>query len=115
MNWKFHAEKPNEKWCRDFTYIFMQDGRKRYNCSIIDLYDRSVVATLNSSHMDAELAVQTLKIGLERNHHSQVLLLQSEQGSQYTSRTFTDFCKEAGIMQSMSKRRYPYDNSPMNC
>lgn len=65
---KIYAEKPNEKWCTDFTYIFMEDGRKRYNCSIIDLYDRTVVATLNSSHMDAELAVQTLKIGLERNH-----------------------------------------------
>ena len=45
----------------------MEDGRKRYNCSIIDLFDRSVVATLNSSHIDAELAVQTLKAALERN------------------------------------------------
>lgn len=113
LNRKFHAEKPNEKWCTDFTYIFMGDGRKRYNCSIIDLYDRSVVATLNSSHMDAELAVQTLKIGLERNHHPPGLLLHSVQGPQYTSRTFTDFCKEAGILQSMSKRGCPYDNSPM--
>jgi len=67
LNRKFHAEKPNEKWCTDFTYIFMEDGRKRYNCSIIDLFDRSVVATLNSSHIDAELAVQTLKAALERN------------------------------------------------
>ncbi len=47
----------------------MEDGRKRYNCSIIDLFDRSVVATLNSSHIGAELAVQTLKAALERNHH----------------------------------------------
>ena len=48
LNREFHAGKPNEKWCTDFTYIFMEDGRKRYNCSIIDLFDRSVVATLNS-------------------------------------------------------------------
>lgn len=113
LNREFHAEKPNEKWCTDFTYIFMEDGRKRYNCSIIDLFDRSVVATLNSSHMDAELAVQTLRAALERNHHPQNLLLHSDQGSQYTSQAFTNYCKEEGIRQSMSKAGCPYDNSPM--
>lgn len=51
-----------------FYHIFMEDGRKRYNCSIIDLYDRSVVATLNSSHIDAELAIQTLKTALEKKN-----------------------------------------------
>lgn len=85
LNQEFHAERPNEKWCTDFTYIFMEDGRKRYNCSIIDLYDRSV-ATLNSSHMDAKLAIQTLKVALERNHHPKNLMLHIDQGSQYTSR-----------------------------
>ena len=113
LNREFHAEKPNEKWCTDFTYIFMEDGRKRYNCSIIDLYDRSVVATLNSSHIDAELAIQTLKTALEKNHHPKGLLLHSDQGSQYTSRAFTDYCKEAEVLQSMSTAGCPYDNSPM--
>ena len=75
LNRDFQAEKPNEKWCTDFTYIFMEDGRKRYNCSIIDLYDRSVVATLNSSHIDAELAVQTLKAALERTNYPKNLML----------------------------------------
>ena len=65
---EFHAKKPNEKWCMDVTYIFMEDGRKRYYCSMIDLFDRSVVATLNSSHMDAELAVETRRAALKRNH-----------------------------------------------
>ena len=107
LNREFRAEKPNEKWCTDFTYIFMEDGRKRYNCSIIDLFDRSVVATLNSSHIDAELAVQTLKAALERNHHPKNLMLHSDQGSQYTSRAFTDYCTEEGIQQSMSKGDAP--------
>ena len=110
---EFHAEKPNEKWCTDFTYIILEDGRKRYNCSIIDLYDRSVVATLNSRHMDAALAIQTLGVALERNGHPKNLLLHSDQGSQYTSRAFTDYCKDHGIKQSMSRAGCPYDNSPM--
>ena len=113
-NREFHAEKPNEKWCTDFTYIFMEDGRKRYNCSMIDLFDRSVVATLNNSHIDSELAVQTRKIALERNHHPKNLLLHSDHGSQYPSQAFTDYCKKEGIQQkSMSKAGCPYDNASM--
>lgn len=48
----FTSNKPNEKWCTDFTYLYLSDGAKRYNCSILDLYDKSVVATLNSNHID---------------------------------------------------------------
>ncbi len=104
LNREFQAEKPNEKWCTDFTYIYMEDGRKRYNCSIIDLYDRSVVETLNSNHIDADLAVQTLKAALKRPHYPKNLMLHSDQGSQYTSRAFTDYCKKEGFPCSKSWR-----------
>ena len=40
------------------------------------------------------------------------LLLHSDQGSQYTSKEFTEFCEKLGITQSMSKAGYPYDNAP---
>ena len=42
----FIAEKTNNLWCTDFTYLFLTNGSKRYNCSIIDLYDRSIVASI---------------------------------------------------------------------
>ena len=61
LNQNFKAENVNQKWCTDFTYLFLKDGQKRYNCSIIDLYDRSVIASLNSKTMTAELAINTLK------------------------------------------------------
>ncbi|WP_407646474.1 hypothetical protein [Fusibacter ferrireducens] len=35
----------------------MKNGKKRYNCTIIDLYDRSVVVTANSKFIDTELAI----------------------------------------------------------
>ena len=41
------------------------------------------------------------------------LMLHSDQGSQYTSKEFTEFCEKLGITQSMSKAGYPYDNAPM--
>ncbi len=50
----FSASAPNKKWCTDFTYLQLSDGRKRYNCSIIDLYDRSIVATLNGKSITAK-------------------------------------------------------------
>ena len=85
----FHAKKRNRKWCTDFTYLTLADGRKRYNCTIIDLYDRSVIASITDRNITSDL------------------------GSQYTSREFTEFCIEKGITQSMSKAGYPYDNAPM--
>ncbi|MGN8833731.1 transposase, partial [Selenomonas montiformis] len=44
---------------------------------------------------------------------SKNLILHSDQGAQFTSREFTEFCESAGITQSMSKAGYPYDNAPM--
>ncbi len=42
------------------------NGKFRYNCSIIDLYDRSAVASLNSDYINTDLAINTLKTALER-------------------------------------------------
>ena len=36
----FKAESINQKWCTDFTYLFLMDGSKRYDCTIIDPHDR---------------------------------------------------------------------------
>lgn len=109
----FAASRPNEKWCTDFTYLYLKDGAKRYNCSIIDLYDKSVLATMNSNRIDAELAIRTLQAALENQSVPEGLILHSNQGSQYTSRAFTEFCEENRVTQSMSKAGCPYDNSPM--
>ena len=106
----FKASGPNEKWCTDLQ---LADGAKRYNCSIIDLYDKSVLATMNSKRMDAGLAIQTLESALENQSVPERLILHSDQGFQYTSKAFTEFCEEKHITQSMSRAGCPYDNSPM--
>ena len=103
LNRDFTADAPNRKWCTDFTYIFLSDGAKRYNCSVLDLYDKSIIATKNSVRIDAQLAIDTLRDALERTHAGENLILHSDQGSQYTSRAFTEFCEQKHIRQSMSK------------
>ena len=114
LNQDFTADKINQKWCTDFTYLFLKDSRKRYNCSIIDLKDRSVVASLDGKEMNAELAINTLKKALSSQPTlKNGLILHSDQGSQYTSKAFTEFCETVNITQSMSKAGCPYDNAPM--
>lgn len=109
----FTADAKNKVWCTDFTYIRLSNGKMRYNCTIMDLYDRSVVATLNSSCINTELAVDTLKRAINNEKAGAGLILHSDQGCQFTSWTFVDFCKSQGIIQSMSKAGCPYDNAPM--
>ncbi len=43
------------------------------------------------------------------------MILHSDQGSQYTSKEFTEYCESVGITQSMSRAGCPYDNAPMEC
>ncbi len=86
---KFHALDINQKWCTDFTYLFLTDGTRRYNCSVIDFYDRSVVASITDKNITAELAIRTVAKALEsQTAISDTLILHSDQGSQYTSGDF---------------------------
>ena len=49
------------------------NGKFRYNCSIIDLYDRSAVASLNSDCINTDLAINTLKTALKKEKHPKVI------------------------------------------
>lgn len=98
----------------DFTYLFLADGSKRYNCSIIDLHDRSVIASITDSSITADLARRTLQKALDSQPDIKgVLILHSDQGSQFTSKEFVEYCEKMKVTQSMSKAGYPYDNAPM--
>ncbi len=50
---------------------------------------------------------------LERESPDEGLVLHSDQGVQFTSWAFVEYCKSQGIRQSMSKTGCPYDNAPM--
>ena len=60
INQNFTASGINQKWATDFTYLFLTGGDVRYNCTIIDLYDRSVVASITDRHITSVLAIRTL-------------------------------------------------------
>lgn len=113
LNQDFTASERYSRWCVDFTYLFLESGAKRYNCTIIDLYDRAVVASVNGRKINTELAIKALTIALQNCPGKKGILLHSDRGSQFTSKEFVEFCKKNGVIQSMSKPGYPYDNAPM--
>lgn len=95
----FSTDTPNKIWVTDFTYLYLTDGSKRYNCSILDLYDRSIVASTNGKEITSKLAINTLKKAIKTQPKiKRDLILHSDQGSQYTSKEFTEFCKSINII-----------------
>ena len=91
----------------------LTNGIRRYNCSIIDLYDRSVVASENSSFITSSLAARTLEKALSSSKAiSQNLILHSYQGSQFTFAKFVQHCRKLSLSQSMNRAGCPDDNVP---
>ena len=83
INQEFKSHEKNQVWCTDFTYLFLSNGALRYNCSIIDLYDRSVVASETGKWITSELAIRTLEKALNAQKTApENLILHSDQGSQ---------------------------------
>lgn len=79
----FMSDKINQKWCTDFTYLFLKNHDVRYNCSIIDLHDRSVIASITDRHITSDLAIRTLQKALDSQPAIKgELILHSDQGSQ---------------------------------
>ncbi|SFX09834.1 Transposase InsO and inactivated derivatives [Thermoactinomyces sp. DSM 45891] len=110
---EFTAEYPNQRWCIDFTYIHLASGQIYYNCSILDLNNRRIVSTKTASYITADLAIKTLQMALHKCSPKKGVIVHSDQGVQFTSKSFTEFCSKNGIIQSMSASGCPYDNAPM--
>ena len=115
LNRDFTAERINEKWCTNFTYIEKKDRTFRYNCTIIDLHDKSVIASITDKNITAELAIRTLQKAIESQPgiDTSKLILHSDRGSQFTSKSFCEFCECYNIIRSMSCAGCPYDNAVM--
>ena len=97
----FRAESKNKIWCTDFTYIRLANGKMRYNCSILDVYDRSIVASVNGISIHTELEKNALEKVLKSEKPRKGLILHSNQGCQFTSWEFVSYCKEKKVVQSL--------------
>ena len=85
-------ERPNQVWATDLTYIKVLQGFV-YLMAIIDVYSRKIVAWDVSNTMDLVFCLGVLKEALERAVPD---ILNTDQGSQYTSPDWTQTVMEAG-------------------
>ena len=106
----FHADRPNQKWVTDISYI--KTGQGFLYLSIIrDLYDNSIVAYKTGTEQNINLVLSTIRAAKRKEKVTAELQLHSDQGFQYTSHAYFSLTKSYHITPSMSSRGNPYDNA----
>ena len=110
LNREFTAERPNQKWVTDISYI--RTGQGFLYLSIIrDLFDNSIVAYKTGSEQSIKLVLDTIKDARRKEKVTAEMQLHSDQGFQYTSQAYFKLTQQYGITPSMSRRGNPYDNA----
>ena len=110
LNRDFTAQRPNQKWVTDISYIHTEQGNL-YLSVIRDLYDNSIVSYKMSTTQNVNLVLSTIRAARRKEKVTAELQLHSDQGFQYTSQEYFKLTKSYGITPSMSRRGNPYDNA----
>jgi len=108
----FSAERINEKWVTDITYIQTGEGWL-YLATVLDLYSRMLVGWSLSERMTTPLVMDALKMALGRRKKPSGVIVHSDRGSQYCSGDYQDLLGEHKLISSMSKRGDCFDNAAM--
>lgn len=103
----YEARFPNQVWSIDITYIPMKHGHM-YLTAIIDWYSRKIVGHYLSDTLDTESVVQALDGAIAK--HGIPAILNSDQGSQFTSEEYKKALRAYGIRQSMDGKSRWADN-----
>ena len=98
--------RPNQVWCADITYIPMAHGFM-YLVVIMDWYSRYVLAWRLSNTLDADFCVEALGEALRKGKPD---VFNTDQGSQFTGKTFTGLLEQHGIKISMDGKGSYRDN-----
>jgi putative transposase len=112
LNREFSAEKPNQKWVSDITYIPTDEGWL-YLAGILDLFSRKIVGWATSDLIDATLVEKALRMALYQRGPGRGLLHHSDRGSQYASHQIRNILADNQILVSMSAKGNCYDNAVM--
>jgi transposase InsO family protein len=111
VNRNFRADRPNQLWVSDFTYVSTWQGWL-YVAFIIDVYARRIVGWRVSRSMQTDFVMDALEQALyERQPDRDSLIHHSDRGSQYVSIRYTERLAEAGIKPSVGSRGDSYDNA----
>ena len=107
---EFTAEKPNQKWVVDITYIPTAEGWL-YLAGVMDLYSRKIVGWSMHDHMESYLVREALTMALAHRQPPAGLLHHSDRGVQYACDSYRDLLARHGLRASRSARGDCWDNA----
>jgi len=112
VNRQFRAERPNQLWVSDFTYVSTWQGWV-YVAFVVDVFSRRIVGWRQSSSMHTEFVLDALEQALYDRKPSEEdgLVHHSDRGSQYLSIRYSERLAEAGIEPSVGSKGDSYDNA----
>ncbi len=112
VNRQFKADRPNQLWVSDFTYVSTWQGWL-YVAFVIDVFARRIVGWRVSSSMTTDFVLDALEQALyaRRPDNDGTLIHHSDRGSQYVSIRYSERLTEAGIEPSVGSRGDSYDNA----
>ena len=111
VNRQFVAQRPNQLWVSDFTYVSTWQGFV-YVAFVIDVYARFIVGWRVSRNMQTDFVLDALEQALcARQPDRDSLIHHSDRGVQYVSIRYTERLAEAGIEPSVGSIGDSYDNA----
>ena len=112
VNRQFKAERPNQLWVSDFTYVSTLQGWL-YVAFVIDVYARRIVGWRVSSSMHTDFVLDALEQALyaRQPERDGELIHHSDRGAQYVSIRYSERLAEAGIEPSVGSKGDSYDNA----
>lgn len=112
LNRQFQAERCDQVWLTDITYIDTDEGYL-YLASVLDMFSRRIVGMAMADHLRTELVESALNMALYQRQPDSDLLHHSDRGSQYTSDAYQKRLNNAEFIVSMSRSGSCLDNAPM--
>ena len=112
VNRQFNAERPNQLWVSDFTYVSTWQGFV-YVAFVIDVFARYIAGWRVSRSMHTDFVLDALEQALYARQpaRDQAIIHHSDRGSQYVSIRYTERLAEAGIAPSVGSTGDSYDNA----
>ena len=109
---EFRAERPNQLWVSDFTYVSTWQGWL-YVAFVIDVFARRIVGWRVSRSMHTDFVLDALEQALyaRQPERDSSLIHHSDRGSQYVSIRYSERLAEAGVEPSVGSKGDSYDNA----
>jgi putative transposase len=107
---QFVAERPNQLWVADFTYVATLRGFV-FVAFVIDVFSRMIVGWRVSTSMKADLVLDALEQAVHARCETEGLIHHSDRGKQYLSIRYSERLGECGMQASVGTTGDSYDNA----